>query len=452
MAHVEPQDSQGGQHSRIRHWGFSKARGFVDALRKDRLYRTSVLLIGDNLLLGMLGGLFIVIATHVWDPRSIGIVSAIFGATGLIETVAVLGMPATIVANLASEPDQALMVRGALLISVPFGLLMLAVLWLIPSHVGVPLAELGINTPAAVTLTMVATFGALVGTIVDPAFLARQEVSWSVGKDLIAMTTRFVALAILAGTGTAGYLAVAAIYASTSALIDLVLLRWRLRRMPRPRLSFGVSLVRSHASFAAGSQTALIVSGIPTFLLPIIVLSRLGANAAAYATVPITIISILCVIPSMTAQSLFAEISSHPGEFMAPIRKSLKAAYIVTLPISAIVVAFAPRLLDLFGNGYSLYGRDLLRWGAASSIFFCLNYISDIVMLARKFIAAYVTANVVGAVCVFLSLFISVRHGLGGLGVGWFVGQALYCAVSCAILVWNVGRRNLRSVLREVWK
>jgi O-antigen/teichoic acid export membrane protein len=400
----------------------------------------------------MFGALFTVIATHVWAPHSIGVVSAIFGALALIETIAILGMPATIVANLASEPDQALMVRGALFTSVPVGILLLAIVWLIPDHLSVPLAKLGIDTPSAVALTMLLVVGTLVGSMVDPAFLARQEVSWSVGKDLIAMIIRFAALAILAGTGTVGFLAVAAIYAGASGLFDLILLRWRVRRMPRERVSLGLGLVWSHASFAVGSQTAVLVSIIPTSLLPLLVLSHLGAAAAAYAAIPLTIISILCVIPSMTAQSLFAEIAAHPEEFVAPIRKALRAAYIVTLPVAVIVIAVAPLLLELFGHGYSVEGRDLLRWGAASSIFFCLNYISDIVLLARKLVGAYLIANVIGSVFVFLSFYISVRYGLGALGLGWFIGQACYCGTSLVVLAWYVGRGNLLSALRHMWR
>jgi O-antigen/teichoic acid export membrane protein len=425
-------------------------RRSVGALRQDRLHRTSILLIGDHLALGMFGGLFVVIATHVWAPHSIGVVSAIFGATALIETIAGLGMTATIVANLANEPDQALMVRGALFTSVPVGLLLLSIVWLIPGHLSVPLDKLGINVPTAVFLTMLAIFGSLVGSIVDGAFLARQEVSWTVGKDFTSMGIRFIALAILAGTGTAGYLAVASIYAGSSALIDLGLLRWRLRRLPRRRASLGLRLVWSHASFAVGSQAAVLVSVIPTSLLPLLVLSRLGAAAAAYATIPITIIGILCVIPSMTAQSLFAELAGHPEEFLTPIRRSLRAAYLGTLPAAAIVIIFAPRLLELFGHGYSVEGRSLLRWGAASCVFFCLNYISDFVLLARKRVGAYLFANVVGSAFVFLSLYISIQHGLGGLGLGWFIGQACYCGTSCVVLAKYIGRKNLISELRQM--
>lgn len=430
----------------------SKFRRYVASLRRDRLYRTSVLLVGDGLLLGALGGIFLLIATHIWEPRSIGVVAAIFGATGLIQTIALLGMPAMIVSNLAKEPDQALMVRGALFVSTTVGMILLAGLWLIPGHLGVPLERLGVGTFVAVLLTVLLVLGMIVGAVVDQAFLARQEVSFTLGKDVTAVTIRFIALAVLAGTVTAGYLAVAVVYAGSAALIDLALFRLRMRRAPRTRVSLGLNLVRPHVRLAAGYQVAVLASLLPTSLLPIIVLSRLGSSAAAYAAIPMTITGVLSIVPSMTAQSLFAEISAHPKEVLKPIAKTLRASYGVTIPLAVLVIVFAPDLLQLFGHGYSVHGRDLVRWGAASSVFFCLNYVSDYVLLARKLVGAYVFANVIGSAFVLASIVIAVRHGLGGLGLGFFIGQACYCAVSCLTLAWYVGRRNLRSALRAMWR
>jgi O-antigen/teichoic acid export membrane protein len=428
--------------------GLFNVRMFATALRKDRLYRTSVLLVADNLLLGALGGLFVLIATHVWEPRSIGVVSAIGGSVGLLVLAASLGLPATIVAYLAGEPDQALMVRGALFISIPVAMVLLAGLWLLPGHAGVPLTELGVSTPWAVALVVAFVISNLISTMIDPAILARQEVSWTVGKDLTSMLVRFVALIFLVGSGTVGYFGVAVIYVSFGALVDLVLFRWRLSRAPRPRASLGLRAIRSHASFAAGSQIAVLVSMLPTSLLPVIVLSRLGAASAAYVAIPMAVLALLTVVPSMTAQSLFAEMSAHPEEVVEPVRKALRGVYMVTLPLAVVTIVVAPALLNLFGHGYSVEGRDLLRWGAASSVFFCLNYVSDIILLARKLVRAYLVANVVGAGFVLLSLFLGVRHGLGSLGLAWFIGQGCYCTVSCIVLTRYVGRRNLVSVVR----
>jgi O-antigen/teichoic acid export membrane protein len=203
-------------------------------------------------------------------------------------------------------------------------------------------------------------------------------------------------------------------------------------------------------SFAAGNQVAVLVAMLPNSLLPIIVLARLGAPSAAYVAIPMQLLAVLTVVPSMTAQSLFAELAAHPEELVEPVRKALRGVYIVTLPLAVITIVFAPSLLSLFGHEYSIHGRDLLRWGAASSVFFCLNYVIDIVLLASKKVAAYVTANVIGSGFVLLNFFVAVHHGLNALGLGWFIGQGCYCAVSCTVLTRCVGRRNLLSVLSSV--
>ncbi len=429
----------------------SSARRSIRALRDDRLGRTSFLLVADSLFLGAMGGLFVVIATHVWEPRSIGVVAAILSANGLVVIAAGLGMPDTIIAHLAQEPDQALMVRGALSISVPVGVALVSALWIIPGHLGVPLDKLGVSAPWAVTLTLVFVIASVIGIVIDPAFLARQEVSWTVGKDISSIAVRYVALFLLAGTETVGYFEVAVIYVVFAASVDLVLARRRLSRLPRPRFSLGLARVRRHAGFAAGNQVAVLVAVLPPYLLPIIVLSRLGAASAAYVAIPTTIFSVLTLVPSMTAQSLFAELSAHPDVMYEPIRRALRGAYIVTLPLCAVTIVIAPYLLNLFGHGYSIHGQVFLRWGAASSIFFCFNYVSDIVLLARKIVRGYVLANVVGTGFVLLSLFFGVRHGLGALGIAWFVGQACYCAVSCVVLSHFTGTRNLLRVVRSVF-
>ena len=428
----------------------SRVRQLVRGVREDRLYRTSVLLVVDSVMIGALGGVFILVAAHVWEPRTIGVVAAIMGASTLLVTAAGLGMPSTVVAFLAGEPDQALMMRGALLITIPVGAVLLAGLWVLPGHATVPLVHVGVSVPWAVLFTFGLVASNIVVAVGDPAFLARQEVSWIVGKDMAAMAVRFLALVLLIGTGTAGYFGVAVIYTGFAALVDLGLLRWRLRRAPRPSRTSGVKLVRTHAGFAAGNQIAVLVAMIPTALLPVIVLARLGAASAAYIAVAMQILAVLTVLPSMTSQSLFAEMSAHPDAVLEPVRKALRAAYVFTIPAAVGIIVGAPALLELFGPRYSIHGRDMLRWGAASSIFFCLNYVSDIVLLARRQVTAYVIVNVVGTIAVLLSIFLAVGHGLDALGVGWFIGQGCYCAVSCAVVAWYVGRKNLAPLVRYV--
>jgi hypothetical protein len=75
-----------------------------------------------------------------------------------------------------------------------------------------------------------------------------------------------------------------------------------------------------------------------TSLLPVIVLARLGAASAAYVAIPMHVLAILTVVPSMTAQSFFAEMAAHPEESVEPVRKALRGVYIATLPLDVVTV------------------------------------------------------------------------------------------------------------------
>src|ERR1039458_7330441 len=113
-----------------------------------------------------------------------------------------------------------------------------------------------------------------------------------------------------------------------------------------------------------------------------------------------------------------------------------------------VVVITAPVILNIFGHGTRYTVKGFFDGGAASGIFYCLNYVSDIVLLAREKVVAYVIVNCAGTGAVLLSVIAAVNHGLGALGLAWFLGQACYCFISCLALTWYVGRRNLLSVIR----
>jgi hypothetical protein len=418
-------------------------RRLVSAVRGDRVYRTSVLLIGDNLALGLLGGLLTLIVARHWSPAAIGIVAAITGALGPLTTAAALGLPSTVVAYLAGERDQALALRGALTAVVSVGVILLAIVWFLPHHLGLPVSRLGLAAPVALLMLVLYVACSLIVAVCDPAFLARQEVGWTVGKDMTSMAVRYAAMLALIGSGARGLFLIDVIYTCTAAIIDLALIRWRLHRAPRPRFTLGLHWLRTHARFAGGAQVATLVAMLPTALLPVFVLARLGATSAGFVAVAMQILGVLTIVPSMTASSLFAELAAYPDSFVEPIRKALRAAYLVTLPLALLMVVAAPWILGLFGPVYAEHSVGFLRWGAAGSIFFCFNYVSDIVLLGRKRVAAYVVVNVAGTVAVLVSVWVALGFGLDALGPGWFVGQAGYCVVSIIVLARYVGLRKI---------
>jgi hypothetical protein len=68
-------------------------------------------------------------------------------------------------------------------------------------------------------------------------------------------------------------------------------------------------------------------------------------------------------------------------------------------------------------------------------VFFYLNYVSDIVLLAHKMVDAYVTANVIGTGAVLLSLFFAVHHAWTRWGLAGFSDEA--AIAQCLVQFWR---------------
>ena len=71
------------------------------AIRADALVRSSSLLIGDYLVVGLIGGICSVIAARAWSPHDIGALAGIVGALGLVITASTTGIASTITRFLA---------------------------------------------------------------------------------------------------------------------------------------------------------------------------------------------------------------------------------------------------------------------------------------------------------------------------------------------------------------
>ncbi len=187
-------------------------------------------------------------------------------------------------------------------------------------------------------------------------------------------------------------------------------------------------------SFALGNHVAALVALLPTTVLPILVLDRLGARQAAFFAMPLMIVALLNVIPSMASQSLFAEASADEASLQTQTRRTLLGVYALVVPGVIVLCLLAHPVLSIFGADYARNGTRCLQLLALSGLFAGFNYVADVVLNARKQVRSYVFLNTAGTACAigFPVLFMS--HGLTGVGVGWLVGQIGYSLLAVATL------------------
>ena len=73
-------------------------------------------------------------------------------------------------------------------------------------------------------------------------------------------------------------------------------------------------VTREMAKFSSGMYIASLIGGLPQLILPLIVLSRIGATQAAYWSIAISIAAIIYSLPSTVTQALLPEVSLRPTE------------------------------------------------------------------------------------------------------------------------------------------
>jgi O-antigen/teichoic acid export membrane protein len=411
-----------------------------------------VLLVTDNLALALGGVICSIIMTRLWPARDVGTVASISGAMNILVVGSTLGLQTTIVRFLGREERQRRLMRQTMLVTGAIASLAAAVVALVPGHLGVPLDDLALRPILLTALLVGYALASIVVTVGDPAYIARQEVSFMLGKDLFASLVRIVLILAVSHTSSRSLFLAVFGYTAVAGAVDLLILSSRLKdREPRPGSPQGVlQPLRSRFSFAAAIYISLIVTSGPIYLLPVFTAALSGAANAAYIAIALQVAAVLTLVPSQTGQSLLSDLSQRPDKLAQSTLRALRGAYLVTLPVAVFIGVLAPYVLLVFGSRYSQHGTGFLRWTAASSVFFIFNYVADVVLLARHRVRAYVVANVSGSAIQVTLVVLALTTNFSLLGPAWFLGQAAYATISGAILLRYVNSEQRRAIRDEL--
>jgi O-antigen/teichoic acid export membrane protein len=202
----------------------------------------------------------------------------------------------------------------------------------------------------------------------------------------------------------------------------VILARIVARRGHRFGPELNMQAVRELGKFSIGMSVATIIGGLPMMVLPILVLSRLGAAQAAFWSIAITIGTLLNSLPAAVTQALLPEITHRPAERR---RLLIRSTLLVTaLVIPALIVAYvaAPLLISAFAKSYSSGTLSALHWLIYAAFITMLNYASGAILFLAKKSSAITFVNVVDAIIV-LGMAGVWATDAKGVAISWFVGD-----------------------------
>jgi O-antigen/teichoic acid export membrane protein len=259
-------------------------------------------------------------------------------------------------------------------------------------------------------------------------FIARRQAVFTMLSSLISSMVR-LPLPILFVLFIPSFIGInLALCAALVVAVFISLLFFVPKTLPgfRPVPTISRPIIRGMLHFSFTNYIANALMAFTIYVIPLMVINLLSAEANAYFYISWTIGGVLSTISSGTTASLFAEGAFNETKFVADIWRSLKMTYILLIPAALIVFLLANRLLLLFGRDYSIQGTTLFRTMVLAALVVSLNGIFMSVLRVKKRIATLILMVAVIAVVTITTSYLLLPHiGINAPGIGWLAGQSI---------------------------
>lgn len=381
----------------------------------------------------VLGFVFWYIMAQYFSSSDVGIGSALNASSGLVASVAGLGLGIGLVRFV---PE----VKGATvhLINSAFSLAgMVALLGSLIYLVGLKhwapalhfLRENYCLSGAFILFTM----STVISGLVDRCFIAARTSFYVFWKNLIAYLLKLpLPVLLFASMGGFGIFlgAGTAIFAILLLSLFVFLPKAYSGYVPRPELKS--NMLRKIIPFSFANYLAGLLFSIPTFIYPLMVINTLGAEQNAYFNMAWMVAIVLNVIPSSLAQSLFAEGSNNPGMLGgADGRRAFLLAVLLSVPAAGVVALLGGWILHFFGHAYAQNGTGVLRILVLSIIPLCVNSFFITVNQVKKRVPLIIGQSAfIAAFSIGMGYWLLCKVGVKGIGIAYVLAQLLWAVIA----------------------
>lgn len=387
---------------------------------------------------GLSGFLFWALAARLFDTADVGLGSAAFSILTLLSMLATLGFGLGLIRFYAEAGDDALRLTNAVFTGSTIAGFLFSAVFLAGIPLWAPSLDFLLDNPLyAVAFASFVAAGTV--TIVQTqAFMAVRTGRYIFYQVLVVQLSRLVLPAVFASfTGAFGVVASTGIARILGAIYSFWLMA---RGVPgyRPAWLFDVPALWRLLPFSMANYVANFLIIAPSLLMPVMVVSVLGATQGAYFYIAWFIGFLPVTFSTSLGTSLFAEGSLDPQALRRLVRRSLISGMSLSAVASVALLALAEVLLLAFGQAYADEGAMLLRIMALAAIpAAAVNvYIGALRVQKRNW--ELITVTAIGAFStIALGRALLKPVGLEGAGIAHGTGQLLSLLYVLIRVVWN---------------
>lgn len=391
----------------------------------------------NNAVTVILGLIFWIVVARYYSKAEVGWGNAVINAISLIALFSRLGLDVALIRFLPKAEKPVEMINSCFTIS---GIVSLLLAILFVAAVDMVSPQLGfINNDARFPLAFIAfTVVWTLSGMIDQVFIARRRADFVLHKNTIYSVLKlilpFFMVLIFKSFGIVSSWGIAVGIGFFIALFLFLPRTLRIYRV-RPRIEFGI--IKSLWNYSFRNYFVTLFAAAPIYILPLIIVNRLGPEQSAYFSIAWIIAIALYIIPMGVAQSLFAEGSHFEDTLERDVRRSYKFIFILLIPAIVLLLVLGKWLLLAFGTDYSENALMLLRVLTISGVFVGINSVYyTILQLKHRIRELIVIAGFTTLSALVTSYFITPTVGIVGVGYAWAAANGIVSVYVLISLKW----------------
>ena len=389
---------------------------------------------------------FWVLVAHLYPPEQLGIAATLIASMNFITHFSLLGLNSTFLRFLPKSDRRNQQIDTGLLV-VAIGAMVAAGLFVLLAPHFAP--KLGIlHQPILFGLGFVLlTMGAAVNLITDSIFIAYRSAGYNLVIDgFIGSSIQLLLPIALVGLGAYGIYAAQGSAAFVAMIISIAVLI-RLFNY-QPSLKINLAILRDIKRYSSASYVASLLAVLPTIILPIIILNKLGAAPAGYYYLAFMMANLLFAIAYAVAQSLFTEGSYGEQRLRWLAKRAAIFLAALMIPASLLLAGLGTFALDIFGKTYGAHSRPVIMILAAAGPFVAASALGNVILSIQKQLKALVVVNLIYALVVCVFALVYAGRGLVWVAGAWLVGYVVADVIMFSLLGLQYRRRvsNARTL------
>ncbi|WP_415975849.1 lipopolysaccharide biosynthesis protein [Rhodococcus sp. 077-4] len=292
------------------------------------------------------------------------------------------------------------------------------------------------------TTTEIVTFPLFVGVL---AVFALQDQTasglgyarWAAAKNVFHAVVKLAVLAVTYETGRS--FTIIAAWAVPAAIAAIVLFRAfgrKLKTDPRYRSAPNLPPRRQLWSYFGSAYGITALGTLAPLMIPIIVVSTLGAEQNAYFSLTWSIVSAIYVLIGVLVGPFVAEAAAHPDQFAKLAKRFIGLLCIVAAGGSFFLAVIAPFGLGIVGPDYRENGTIIVHLAAITIPLAVVGALYDGLARVRRRMRLAVVVQIAATIIIVTgSLTLSPSLGIAGIGWSYLAAEAFGAIVLLVPLI-----------------